>query len=146
MRVTKDELEQVYLNTVYSVFVNGHEYQIKPGEKDSDDIGTLFAKTKCHSGVIMTAWNPRSQLLSLAENQKRNAGLTAQLIKNKIKFYDALGKGQDDSWEAEESFFIINISKERAESLALEHQQNAYIWLDENKPASLVFSAVWHAS
>lgn len=142
--MNKNELEQAYLNTVYSVFADGSKYDIKIGEVHSKDINVLFKNTKSQTGVIMTAWNPRSQHLPIVENKTRNAELADYFTKNNLIFYDALGQGQDSSWTPEQSFFIKDISKEMAESLAVEYGQNAYVWIEENMPVSLIFSAVWN--
>ena len=141
---SKAELEQGYLETVYSVFVDGEKYNIKIGPFDADDSSALLTKTKNRSGVIITAWNPRSRAAASVENKKRNAELSDYLMKNHYTFYAALGQGQDGSWAAEESFFIVDINNETAESLAVAFGQNAYVRVAENKPASLIFSAVWN--
>lgn len=139
----KLELERAYRDTVYSVFVDGHRYDIKIDQVDSGISGALLALTKSQSGVIMTAWNPRSQRLSDIENKKRNTELAEYLTRHHFAFNSALGEGLHSSWQAEESFFIPDMNKETAEFLAEKFQQYAYVWLDEKQPVSLIFSIVW---
>lgn len=140
----KKELERAYFNTLYSVFSADKAYAVKISEPIVKEVTTLLDNTKNHSGVILTAWNPHSNEASRNENNRQNYALSQDLIRNNFIYYDALGEGQDTSWEAEESFFIIDISKEQAEHLAVKYKQNAYVWLQKNKPVELIFSAVWN--
>ena len=136
----KEELEQHYLETTYSVFIDNDKHDIKVDEKTPSKINDLIGN---NTAVILTAWNPRSQVFSLAENKSRNNYLKSALIKNDYSFYDAIGQGNNSSWQAEESFFITGISKEETEKLAVEYGQNAYVLLESKKPASLVFTRIW---
>jgi len=142
--MNKKILERAYLNTRYFVHFAGETYMVKISEPPVEGVSALLEKNNMHSAVILTAWNPRSHKTTAVENKKQNNALSRYLIKNNFIYYDALGEGQDSSWPAEESFFIIGISKEQAESLALEYEQNAYIWLQHNKPVELVFTAIWN--
>lgn len=139
--MAKVQLEKSYLETIYSVLINGIRVDVNIGEAVPTVINDLLDNNK--SAVILTAFNPRSQTFSLHENKSRNNILRAFLVKNNDLIFDAVGQGSDSSWPAEESFFIIGISKEEAEKLAVEYGQYAYVWLDKNKPASLIFSSVW---
>jgi len=142
--MSKKTLVRAYLNTRYSVYFAGETYIVKVSEPPVKGMSALLEKNDIHYGAILTAWNPRSHKTTAVENKKQNDALSRYLIKNNFIYYDALGEGQDSSWPAEESFFIIGISKEKAESLALEYKQNAYIWLQQNKPVELVFTAIWN--
>ena len=111
-------------------------------------INELLKQAK--TAVILTAWNPRSQPFSLQENKSRNNYLRASLMKNNYSIFDAIGQGKDSSasfldmdWPAEESFFILGITKEEVEELAVDYGQNAYVWLEYDKPAVLEFSSIW---
>jgi len=138
----KSELEKLYLDTTYSVFINKQQYDIKIGEPVPLDINKLLDKEK--SAVILTAWNPRSQALSLDENKNKNNELYSCLKFNNYTVFNALGRGDDLSWPAEESFFILGIQKQEVEQLAIDYGQYAYVWLIEDKAASLVFSNIWY--
>lgn len=137
----KQELKQHYLATTYSVLMGNNQYEINIGKKIPTQINHLLGKNK--SAVILTAWNPRSQAFSSAENNDRNNLLKALLTKNNYSFYDALGQGDDATWPAEESFFIVGMNKDEAEQLAVEHGQYAYVLLESEKPASLIFTSLW---
>ena len=71
-------------------------------------------------------------------------------MKNNYSIFDAIGQGKDSSasfldmdWPEEESFFILGITKEEVEELAVDYGQNAYVWLEYDKPAVLEFSSIW---
>jgi hypothetical protein len=135
----KQQLEQFYRDTTYSIFIEGIQYDIKVGKKLPPVIQELVRQEK--SAVILTAWNPGSQALPMSENKSRNKELHSKFKDHTL--YNTLGQGSDSSWSAEESFFILGLSREEAEQLALDFEQYAYVWLEAEKPASLVFSVVW---
>lgn len=134
------ELEKAYLDTTYSVLVDGEKYDIKIGKQIPSVINCLFENENEKSAVILTAWNPRSKALSLEENKERNNKLHSYLKNNKYIIYKALGQGKDASWPAEESFFIPGVTRETAEQYAVEYGQYAYVWCEIEKPASLIFT------
>lgn len=142
--MSKSELEKHYLDTTYSIFINEEQYDIKIGKSLPPTIQNLVNNKK--SAVILTAWNPRSQPLSSQENKARNNELNSAL--NKYSILSALGQGSDlsdTSWPAEESYFILGIKKREAERLAVEYGQYAYVWLESEKPAALIFTHIWHS-
>lgn len=143
--MSKSELEKHYLDTTYSIFINEEQYDIKIGKPLPSVIQKLLNKEK--SAAILTAWNPQSQLLSSKENKARNNDLNSTLSKYSV--FNALGQGSglsDTSWPAEESYFIPGIKKEEANKLAVEYGQYAYVWLESEKPASLIFTQLWQSS
>jgi len=142
--MSKSELEKAYLATTYSVFIDNNKYDINIGKHLPADINDIINKEK--SAVILTAGNPRSQPLSPQENKERNFKLKLQL--KKFIVFNALGQGSDlsdISWLAEESYFILGINKIEAERLAVEYEQYAYVWLESEKPAALIFTHIWHS-
>jgi hypothetical protein len=141
--VIKTQLEQHYLDTIYSVLINEQQYNIKITEDVPSAIKEILELAKEKTAVILTAWNPKSKLLSSQENKERNKKLDLTLRNNDYPVFKALGKG-DNLWPAEESFFIIGIKKEDAEQLAVEFGQNAFVWIDSEEPTSLIFTEIWH--
>ena len=137
--MSRNELEHHYLDTTYSIFIDKEQYDIKIGKLLPTVILNLVNKEK--SAVILTAWNPRSLPLSSEENKVRNTKLILAL--SQYTFFTALGKGRDTSWQAEESYLVLGIQKEDANKLAVEYGQYAYIWLESEKPASLIFTHIW---
>ena len=137
----KKELEQYYLETTYSVFIAESKFDIRIGEPVPAKINTLLDKEK--TAAIITAWNPRSEPHSLQENKRRNRNLRISVSKKNHKVFAALGQGNDTSWPAEESFLILGVTKEDAGKLAVDYEQNAFVFLEHGKTASLEFSRIW---
>lgn len=140
--MSKIELEKHYLDTTYSIFINEEQYDINIGKTFPSAIQKLLNKEK--SAAILTAWNPRSQLLPSKENKDCNDELNSAL--NQYTVFRAVGQGSDTSWQAEESYFITGIKKEEADKFAVEYGQYAYVWLESEKPASLIFTRLWPSS
>ena len=137
--VNKTELEKNYLSTTYSVFIKKEKFDIHIEQALPKKIQQLINKDK--SAAILTAWNPGSQPLSESENNLRNNQLKLRI--EDYSSFKALGQGQDKSWPAEESFFIVGIKKTELEKLAVEFEQYAYVYCVINKPASLIFTEHW---
>lgn len=143
--IMKEDLEQHYLDSTYSITIDGDNYDIKLGEPIPDDINELIEKQEEKSAVILTAWNPRSQPLPIEENNIRNNDLRVSLEKNGYPVFDALGEGDESAeltWPAEDSFLVLGILMDEAERLAVKFDQYAYVWLQDGK-ALLKFSANW---
>jgi len=136
----KKELEQHYLDTTYSIFIEDKQYDIKIGKILPPAIQGLINKES--SAVILTAWNPQSQLLSSSANTSRNNQLNSKLKKYTV--YKATGQGNDPSWPAEESYFILGLSIDEADKLAIEFEQYAYVWCENNEEISLKFTSLWY--
>lgn len=137
----KTELEKIYLETTYSVFIGAKEVYCKISETAPSAVNNLLSKEE--SAAILTAWNPRSHSLPQQENEQRNNQLLLSLQRNNHTVLKARGQGNDKSWLAEESFFIVGLSKEEAEHLAVDYEQNAFVWFEVNKTVSLEFSRIW---
>lgn len=138
------DLEQHYLDTIYFIFIEGKQYGIKIGEENLPVINQLFEKDNKTTAAILTAWNPRSQAIDFQQNKLRNSDLYNLLEEKKYCFYEALGKGKDQRWPAEEGYIILGLSKEEADKIAANYEQNAYVWLQQDKPVSLEYTSIWY--
>jgi hypothetical protein len=138
------DLEQHYLDTIYFIFIEGKQYGIKIGEENLPVINHLFEKENKTTAAILTAWNPRSQAIDFQQNKLRNSDLYNLLEEKKYCFYEALGKGKDPRWPAEEGYIILGLSKEEADKIAANYEQNAYVWLQQDKPVSLEYTSIWY--
>ena len=139
MSKRKEELEQSYRNTTYSVFIEDKQYDIKIGNPIPQVVNDLVNKEKF--AMVITAWNPRSHLLPLSENNIRNKELKSKLEHYTV--FKSMGQGDGSTWPAEESFFILGMSIEAAKVLASEYEQYAFVLCEHDKSASLIFTDVW---
>lgn len=142
--MSKAVLKLAYLNTVYSILLGERKYDINIGMPAPDDICKILKTTNVKTGYILTACNPQSQPLTHAENKIRNSKLKAELLDLDCMVIDAVGTGQDPMWTPEDSFFIVGINAEKIEQLAVKYEQNAYVKVETDQPATLIFSAVWN--
>jgi hypothetical protein len=138
------DLEQHYLDTIYFVFVDGKQYGVKIGEDNLPIIMQLFKNNNVSTAAILTAWNPRSEVIDFQQNKLRNNDLYNLIEEHNYLCFEALGKGKDLMWPAEEGYIIFGLNKEEAEAIAVKYEQNAYVWLEQEKPVSLEYSSIWY--
>ena len=136
--MSKTELEAAFLNTNYTVLKNDifrEEIILKIGEKND----LSFALPSLIEWAFITAWNPLPEVLSNEQNKLRNTAFITEL--NTFGFVSHLGLGfSDDGKWFEESFFIENISKEKAMAYAKKYGQLAFIHGINNQKAELIFT------
>lgn len=77
---------------------------------------------------VITAWNPFSKKLSLAENRQRNIELEKDLLYARAEILKAIGRSDDWKW-FEESFAVRDIDMIEIVRIAKKYQQNAIFQL-----------------
>lgn len=136
--MNKQELEAAFLNTNYTVLKNDtfkEEIVLKIGEK----IDLSSALPSLIEWAFITAWNPLPEILSNEQNKQRNTAFITELNKNGFVSHLGLGISEDGKW-FEESFFIENISKEKAMFYANKFGQLAFLHGINNQKAELIFT------
>jgi len=129
--MTTEQLQQAFLNTSYKV-VAKTEFTIK--------IDTIIPEVQnLNSWAFITAWNPLPEILSIEENRIRNKNLEEDIIKVGLKYYKGIGISEDEQW-SEESFFIENISQDKANEWAEKYNQLAYVFGYKNEKANLIYT------
>ena len=129
--MNKEETHQAFLNTTYKVKGN-YNFDIK--------INSLVENANhLDSYAFITAWNPLPVILSLEENRKRNEELENELKNNGLQYTLGLGISADGKW-SEESFFVENISIEKANELAKKYGQLAFVFGYKNNEAALIYT------
>lgn len=132
-------LHQTYLDTTYWLHAPEQSFGLRIGERLPD-----FEAWLQHAGIqtwaMVTAANPRSQELSVEENEQRNSQmrdfLRAQGFSN---LYAAEGKPDQGEWQPEPGFFIPNISLAQALAVAASFEQNAIVFGSLDEVASVVW-------
>ena len=129
--MSKEETHQAFLNTIFKV-KGIYNFDIK--------IDCLIEKANhLDSYAFITAWNPLPVILSLEENRKRNQELENELISNGMDYSQGIGISADGNW-SEESFFVENISIEKANELAKKYGQLAFVFGYKNNKAALTYT------
>lgn len=87
----------------------------------------LLLKNSSESWVFITAYNPYSVMQDAGVNTILNTQLEDYLSGKGYLFFKGIGVGDDNSWEPEASFMVLNIRKEDAVKLGRQFKQNAIV-------------------
>jgi len=130
------QLRDAYLATIYEVKHLG--LQLRIGEENRD-LEEFLIDNNVFSWAFISAWNPFSQLLSPSKNEKRHT-LLMDFAKNKQwVFAEGFGVPRNKDWAAEQSLFILDISKIEAIDLGKQFDQNAIVVGRLGKGPELIF-------
>jgi hypothetical protein len=131
------ELVDAYTATNY--VVESHPtFTLKVGTH-SEELASLYAGTGVNTACFITAYNPFSVLLTTPHNVARQAELLNDLDALKLKFFFGYGQGNDSDWK-EPSVLIFGITYDDSIELAVKHEQNAFIWCDEQATPKLILT------
>jgi len=87
----------------------------------------LLLSNHVESWAFITACNPYSVMQNADVNTFLNTQLERYLFEKQYVFFKGMGVGDDDSWEAEASFMVLDIRKEDAIKLGRQFKQNAIV-------------------
>ena len=87
----------------------------------------LLMSNHVESWAFITAYNPYSVMQDAGVNTLLNTQLEDYLSGKRYLFFKGMGVGDDDSWEPEASFMVLNIRKEDAIKLGRQFKQNAIV-------------------
>lgn len=87
----------------------------------------LLLNNSSESWVFITAYNPYSVMQDAGVNTILNTQLEDYLSGKRYLFFKGIGVGDDNSWEPEASFMVLNIRKEDAVKLGRHFKQNAIV-------------------
>ena len=99
----------------------------------------LYETAGVNTACFITAYNPFSVLLTTPHNVARQAELLSDLSELKLKFVFGYGQSDDSDWR-EASVLVLGITREESMRLAVKHEQNAFIWCDEQATPKLVLA------
>lgn len=140
-----DELLQEYERTRYLVLndLGIARADVGIGET-SADIDAILDDFGAASGVFITGWNPRSELLDQDSNDEANGRLEDDLSEAGSVILPHIGVGYDPEWEPEHGFFALDLSEAEAVQLATTYGQNAVVIVERGRPARLVLTPNSH--
>ncbi len=132
--ISHPTLQQIYEQTTYATDEPPLSIRIRCLHPVLDDV---LAWCQSRSWAFITAWNPGSRPLTISENQQRNTDLSKELKPWKVLH----GRGIPDygDWTPEESFLVLGISEEEAQSLGKRWGQAAVLFGEFNQPARLIW-------
>ena len=120
------ELFEAYKNTTYRVYLPLGEIDIRIGVMNPL-LQQLLLNNSSESWAFITACNPYSVTQNEDVNTLLNTQLEDYLSGKRYVFFKGMGVGDDDSWEAEASFMVLDIRKEDAIKLGRQFKQNAIV-------------------
>lgn len=132
-------LLNAYQQTIYQVI--DPPISIKTGVVNLV-LDAFLRENDATSWAFITAWNPKSQLLSIQENNQRQKELTQMVKKAGFTYFMGEGIGNDPTWTPEESLFILNISKAKAMEFARYFDQNAIVFGVQNESPQLIITVI----
>jgi hypothetical protein len=120
------ELHAAYLQTTYWVEARPEPIALRVGER-SRALDHVLAQRQVRSWAFVTAWNPKSQMLTPWRNAARDAQLRQTLARDGYRWLPALGEGDDPGWTPEPSVLVLGMSVLDAVSLGRRLKQNAVV-------------------
>jgi hypothetical protein len=134
-----ERLIAAYRATDYVLFVgDGNDVTLNIG-KHNQDFDRVLDRRQATTAVVVTAYNPRSVVLSEAENGARHAALTALLDARGHDY--ALGEGRDPTghWKPELECVVFGIPVALGLELARSFEQNAIVFVAKGGVPELVY-------
>ena len=130
-------LIRAYEETDYRVLAP-EPFTMKIGTR-SRELAELYGQTGARTATVITAWNPRSEKKSDAENEAAQARLVADLDKAGLRHLPALGADPKDQWKGEASLLVLGAARVRVEALGRKYSQNCIVWAEADALPKLLF-------
>lgn len=134
-----NDLINSFLNTNYTVYPEEGKQFIININQANFELHQFLNEFNASTFAFITAWNPQSNLLSPQKNQARNKQLQEDL-KDYTIFPAAGVPANGENWIPEASFFILNIKKEDAFTLAEKYDQLAFVFGEINELPKLIWN------
>ncbi len=113
-------------------------FTLKIGQP-SRPLAGLLRRTGSASACVITAWNPRSEIRSDAENEAAQGRLIADLEGAGLAHFPAFGADPGEEWKGEASLLVLGATRTAVEELARRHGQNCIVWAEADALPRLIF-------
>jgi Protein of unknown function (DUF3293) len=130
------ELESAYRRTNYRVSYGGDAIDVRIGGRNPT-LDRVLDQEGWENWVIITAFNPRSVRLPLAENEERGRQLRNELVLRGLTFCRCQAIDPEGDWPAENGFLVPGLNIEAAAEIARRYDQNAIVFGEFRGPAEL---------
>ena len=107
--------------------------------RPSPELEDLYRRTGARTATVITAWNPRSEKKTDAENEAAQAKLVADLEQAGLAHLPALGADPKEEWKGEVSLLVLGATKETVEALGRKYGQNCIVWAAADAVPALIF-------
>jgi hypothetical protein len=137
--MTDVSLLEAYRTTRFVAYDGDREVMAMIGEH-APDMDDLLQRLAARSGVFITAWNPRSVVLSPELNAAAAGRLEARIAAEGFRALPHRGVSADPAWHPEEGLFVLDIDFDYAVAIATDFGQNAITAVALGQPAILLFT------
>ncbi len=120
-------LVRAYRRARYEVFLPDRTITFGIGQ-ESRDIAGLMHGAGVHTAALLTACNPKSRVVSDAENRQASAGLESAVVAGGWRSIATRASAPDGQGPAEPGLLVIGIPQHQAQALADRYEQNAFVW------------------
>lgn len=128
------ERRAAYEGATY-LFMNEHGiFDLRPGVR-SVMLLAMLADARTADWALITAWNPRGELVAVHENCERQERLEAEVLSWGYRARQALGVGSGE-WSSETSLLVLGISLTSAMRFASKYEQLAILAPTPGSPAT----------
>ncbi|MEO1621210.1 MAG: DUF3293 domain-containing protein [Cyanobacteria bacterium J06632_3] len=131
-------LDVAYQQTLYEIFVESQVISLRVNCPNSA-LDNLLQQYQHSCWAFVTAYNPYSQQLSVAENESNHAALEAEVKRLELLYFPAVGRDPAGAWPSEASVFVMGVERERAIALGNEFSQNAILYGTLSSPPHLIW-------
>lgn len=118
------DLARAYGATTYQLTVAGRQLSVRVGSP-APQLAPALAELGAARWAFVTAWNPRSERLAVADNARRNAQLFQRL--GECPHAPAIAIPDDEIWPREPGFAVFDMALPRLLSLAQAFGQHAIV-------------------
>lgn len=133
------DLLEAYRTTCFAAY-DGDRAIIALVDRHVPEMDALLERQAARSGVFITAWNPRSVVLSPERNTAAAERLAARVAAEGFRALPHRGFSLDPAWQPEEGLFVLDIDFDYAVAMAAEFGQNAITAVMHGRPAVLLFT------
>lgn len=139
------DLVAAYLRTDYRVDDRGYTFVMRVNER-SEPLRACHASFAVECSAFITAWNPRSESQSLADNEAAMTRLEHRLASIQLQWLRGEGLDPTGEWPGEPSLLVLGLDEDAAIALGVEFGQNAVLCAASDATPRLVFCASSAAS
>jgi len=137
--MSADTLLEAYRTTRFVAYDGGRAV-VALVDQHAPEMDALLERLAAHSGVFITAWNPRSVVLPPERNAVAAARLATRVAAEGFRALPHRGFSADPSWHPEEGLFVLDIDFDYALAVAADFGQNAITAVAFGRPAVLLFT------
>lgn len=133
------DIDAAFRATTYRVFVpDAPPIDLRIGAR-SVRLDALLDRHRCTQWAFVTAWNPGSQPLSVAQNAPRQTALADLLRQRGLSWLHGSGIPDRSDWQAEPSVLVLGIDRDEAVSIGRRFGQIAVVVGGCRSAAELVY-------